>query len=151
MQVRLERHTSGAKSTQGRLYIDDEFACYTLENPWLNNERRISCIPAGTYEIKFRRVGGWFKQAQETFPELHNPVFGMLEIHDVPERDYILIHWGNYPKDTDGCILVGETESADVVGASRDAYRKVYPIISNPLSCGQRVTIEIVDAEAAIA
>lgn len=142
-KLRLIRDIHTDKSTTGMLEIDGEFACYTLENPWLDNVRRVSCIKEGTYEIKFRREGGWFNRAKEAFPELHNEVFGMLELQDVPGRDYILIHWGNYPADTQGCILLGETRSTDMVGKSRDAYSRVYPLIAEPLSCGRKVTIEI--------
>lgn len=149
IRLTLHRETSGEKSTIGRLYINGEFECFTLENPWKDNKRRISCIPEGTYEVKFRRVGGWFKTAKEDFPDIHNEVFGMLELQDVPERDYILVHWGNDPGDTMGCILLGETKAADFVGRSRAAYRKAYPKIAKPLSCNQRVTLDIKGAPIA--
>ena len=149
IRLTLHRETSGEKSTIGRLYIDGEFECFTLENPWLDNKRRISCIPEGTYEVKFRRVGGWIHKARGLFPDMHNAVMGMLELQDVPERDYILIHWGNYPTDTQGCILVGTGRGVDAVWNSQTAYKAFYPKIADPLSCGQRVTLEIKGAPIA--
>jgi len=149
MHLTLARHQYGALSTLGRLYINGAFECFTLENPWQDNKRRVSCVPEGTYEVKFRLVGGFQTRAREIFPDLHNSIRGMLELQAVPDRDYILIHWGNDPGDTLGCILLGETQSADFVGRSRAAYRKAYPQIAEPLSCGQRVTLEIKGAPIA--
>jgi hypothetical protein len=68
---------------------------YTLELPDRNNERNISCIPEGKYQC----VRHWSTK----FPYLH------LLIMNVPNRDGILIHAGNYPKNTTGCILLGQS------------------------------------------
>lgn len=143
MKLRLVRQLSGERSTLGELFIDGEAVCRTLENPWKDNRRRVSCIPEGTYEIKFRTVGGWQKKARKKFPDMHNAIRGMLELQDVPGRDYILIHWGNHPHDTLGCILVGLTHDTDYVGPSVPAYREIYPRIAEHLGCGRRVTITI--------
>jgi len=78
--------------TIGRLSIDD-FQCFTLELPDLNNEESISCIPPGKYDYYFRESP-------------HNgPV---LELRYVPNRRYIQIHSGNYTSQILGCILVGD-------------------------------------------
>lgn len=64
----------------------------TLELPWKNNERRISCIPEGTYEA---------------IPH-HSPKFGScFWLQNVPNRSEILIHPGNYTSQILGCILPG--------------------------------------------
>ncbi len=146
IRLRLVRDIRTEMSTSGRLFHGDDLLCYTLENPWRDNKRRVSCIPTGTYDIRFRLVGGWQERARETFPDLHNPLRGMLELQDVPGRDYILIHWGNFPRHTQGCILVGEARGPDKVEQSRDAYTALYPAIAEALGCGQRVQITIEDA-----
>lgn len=65
---------------------------YTLELPDLGNQQNISCIPEGEYEVH----------------RIYSPKFGKcFHIQDVPGRSEILIHKGNYNKDTHGCILVG--------------------------------------------
>ena len=65
---------------------------YTLELPWKNNERRVSCIPVGIYKLK-KRV---------------SPKFGKcFWLQDVPNRDWILIHPANYTRQLLGCIAVG--------------------------------------------
>ena len=68
-----------------------KIAC-TLELEWDDNKSRVSCIPKGIYTVVTR----------------HSPKFGNhFHILDVPNRDYILIHSGNYHRDILGCVLVG--------------------------------------------
>jgi len=93
MKLTLIRTVKGNNScTFGKLEIDGSSFCVTLELPWFENQNQISCIPVGTYKCK-----------------RHSSVkFGNVwEICDVPNRDAILIHAGNLPKDTHGCVLVG--------------------------------------------
>ena len=90
------RDTFSDKSTVGELFLNGKFMCDTLENPELNNVRNISCIPEGEYSVRLRTA-----RESATRDYLH------LLVKDVPNRDYILFHIGNYPKSTRGCILVG--------------------------------------------
>lgn len=65
----------------------------TLERPWKNNERMVSCIPVGTYTCK----------------RVQSPKFGdTFEVTGVPGRSAILFHKGNLSDDSHGCILVAE-------------------------------------------
>ena len=86
------------KQTKGHMMICDEelnvrYQCDTLELPWKNNERRVSCIPCGEYEVKAHT----------------SPKFGKcFWIQGVPGRSEILIHSGNYYTQILGCILVGQ-------------------------------------------
>lgn len=41
--------------------------------------------------------------------------FQTYELQDVPDHSNILIHMGNYNKDSDGCILLGEERSGDMI------------------------------------
>ena len=50
----LIRDTFTKESTIGKLYINGESFCDTLENPWLDNQRNISCIPEGQYKVRLR-------------------------------------------------------------------------------------------------
>lgn len=139
MRLTLHRYLDTGKSTAGLLFLDGEFACHTLENPWKNNERRVSCIPEGTYRLGLRTEGGWDERAGKKFPAMHK---GMIELQDVPDRTFILMHWGNYPKDTEGCILLGKTAGVDMVGSSVETYEKVYPKIADAILCGE-ASIEV--------
>ena len=78
--------------TLGRLTCGG-FQCFTLELPDKNNQSNVSCIPEGTYKA-FKRV---------------SPSNGpCVELKDVPNRTYIQIHSGNYTRNIQGCILVGD-------------------------------------------
>lgn len=52
----------------------------------------------------------------------------MPHVENVPNFDGILIHWGNSQKDTEGCILVGETlgPNPDWIGSSRAAFTNLF-------------------------
>ena len=100
----LIRDTFSDNSTIGELFINGERICDTLENPFINNERNISCIPEGEYKVRLR-----LPRESATREYLH------LLVQDVPNRDWILFHRGNTSKDTSGCILVGLSTKQDVV------------------------------------
>lgn len=110
----LIRDTFTKESTIGRLFINGESFCDTLENPYINNERNISCIPEGNYKVRLR-----LPRESATRDYLH------LLVQDVPNRDYILFHIGNTAKDTSGCILVGNGRKQDIVENSRLAMELV--------------------------
>ena len=100
----LIRDTFSEQSTIGELFLNGERMCDTLENPWKDNQRNISCIPEGEYKVRLRLA-----RESATRDYLH------LLVQDVPDRDWILFHRGNSAKDTSGCILVGLGSEQDVV------------------------------------
>jgi len=116
----LIRDTFTKESTIGKLFINGERFCDTLENPWLDNQRNISCIPEGQYKVRLRLA-----RESATRDYLH------LLVQDVPNRDWILFHRGNTAKDTSGCILVGNGREQDIVENSRLAMDLVIKEILN--------------------
>ena len=116
----LIRDTFTKESTIGRLFINGESFCDTLENPWLDNQRNISCIPEGQYKVRLRLA-----RESATRNYLH------LLVQDVPNRSYILFHRGNTAKDTSGCILVGNGRKQNIVENSRLAMDLVIKEIVN--------------------
>jgi hypothetical protein len=114
------RDTFTEVSTLGKLFLNGEWLCDTLENPYINNERRISCIPASQYKVRLRTA-----RESATRDYLH------LLVKDVPNRDYILVHIGNSAKDTSGCILVGIGTEQDFVKNSRFAMELLMKEILN--------------------
>jgi len=103
----LVRDTFSENSVIGELFLDGERMCDTLENPWLDNQRNISCIPEGKYKVRLR-----LPRESATRDYLH------LLVEDVENRSYILFHRGNTAKDTRGCILVGLGSQQDFVSNS---------------------------------
>lgn len=83
---------------KGVLLVDGSPRLLTLEPPNLNNQSNISCIPMGSYPCKrvFNKKLASGYVVKETF-----------QLMDVPDRDGILFHVGNYIEDTHGCILIG--------------------------------------------
>jgi hypothetical protein len=104
----LIRDTFTEESTIGRLFINGELFCDTLENPWKNNQRNISCIPDGEYDVRLR-----LPRESASRDYIH------LLVKEVPNRDWILFHRGNTAKDTSGCILVGQGSKHNAVQNSR--------------------------------
>jgi hypothetical protein len=101
------------KSVLGKLYFNSEFYGHTLELAWNDNKKRVSCIPKGVYEVKKRHT----EKSKYKYEHLH--------ILDVPNREMILMHIGNYPKNSKGCILIGNTRALNFVGDSRKAFYKL--------------------------
>ena len=100
----LIRDTFSKKSTIGELFLNGERICDTLENPWVDNQRNVSCIPEGVYPVRLR-----LPRESGTRDYLH------LLVQEVPNRDFILVHRGNFPSQTQGCLLVGLGTEQDVV------------------------------------
>ena len=92
----LIRDTFTDKSVTGKLYCNGEFIAHTLELPWRDNEKSVSCIPKGIYKCSIR-----YRNQSAMYDYVH------LLVEDVPNRSYILFHRGNFPSDTKGCILTG--------------------------------------------
>lgn len=147
MEVKIFRFSAGNESTNGLLFIDDWFICYTLEDEKrykkLKGETR---IPEGTYELMLRNYGSHYERYTKRFP-WHK---GMIQVKNVPGFTDILFHIGNTDADTAGCILVGnqQTENLDKRGNvtdSTDAYIKLYKIIGTELLNGEKVMLKIYD------
>jgi hypothetical protein len=116
--------------TNGELWYGGQLICHTIELPWLNNQRNISCIPEGIYKLQRRFV--------EKF-QWH------LVVYKVPKRQLILIHPANNAKlQLRGCIApVSKLESPGIGSFSREAVKKLtvltFPILDN----GEEIYLKI--------
>ena len=77
----LIRDTFTDESTIGELFLNGERMCDTLELPYRDNQRSISCIPNGEYKVRLR-----YPRESATRDYLH------LLVQDVKDRSYILFH-----------------------------------------------------------
>ena len=100
----LLRDTFSDESIIGELFINGERFCDTLELPYRDNQRSISCIPTGEYKVRLR-----LPRESATRHYIH------LLVKDVKDRSHILFHRGNTAKDSRGCILVGQGTQQDIV------------------------------------
>ena len=143
MELEVLRFSSQKESTLGLLFDVSngkrEFLCYTLEDEFrevkVMHETR---IPAGTYKMKLREWGGFHDRYRVRFKSFHK---GMIEIMDVPNFTHILIHCGNDDHDTSGCLLLGNSQTENMVsdgfvGSSMMAYQRVYPLIAQGIKDG---------------
>ena len=136
MEIKLTREIFTPESTIGKLSINGQFICYTLEDCDRFLEKDASkkvkgktAIPMGKYNV-VRTVSPRFK---EYLPRLEN----------VPGFEGVLIHTGNTSKDTEGCILVGRTRSTNVVGESRLAFADLDARIKAALDAGEKVWLSL--------
>lgn len=93
MKLILRRELNTRDGVFGRLIVPGMLDLFTMEEDWKNNQRRLSCIPAGVYTLR-RTV--YHKHEYETF-----------EVTNVPGRSRILIHPANTEEDVEGCIGIG--------------------------------------------
>jgi len=131
MKLLVERDVLTDKSTLGLLYVDGSFCCFTLEDKV--REHKIpgeTCIPIGSYKVV----------------KHHSPRFGAYYpmLMDVPDFSGVLIHAGNTPEDTEGCILVGRRRMADMVLESRAVFLPLREKIFAAIDLGDRVIIHVV-------
>lgn len=94
MKVILQRSAYSEDGVFGILSRDGIPLCLTCEDPWLDNQTNISCIPHGIYKV---------------VPHNTNKYSDVWRLENVLDRSGILIHAGNTEDDTHGCILVGKT------------------------------------------
>ena len=147
MKLDVVRTQFGKDATNGMLFVDGVFECFTLEDE-VRDIKVMSetAIPLGEYEIKFRNVGGFDTKYKARYGSSFHK--GMLELQDVPNFKYILIHTGNTDQHTAGCLLIGETQQDldkgkdGFVGGSGDAYKKFYPKVRDALINKEKVTIK---------
>lgn len=119
IQAKLYRsRLSPDQWTPGKLEIIDK-AFHTMELPWLENKRLVSCIPDGCYVCK----RGWSsknKALKEAFI-----------LQGVANRSDIQIHIANYPRQLLGCIALGEYfyDGDTGVGKSTDAINRFMALL----------------------
>jgi hypothetical protein len=152
MKLDVVRTQFGADATNGILFVDGVFECFTLEDQVREGSKvmKETAIPLGEYGITLRTVGGFdAKYTSRYGADWHK---GMLWLQPDPEGfKYILIHTGNTDEHTAGCLLLGETQQDldkgkdGFVGGSGDAYKKMYPKVRDALLAGEKVTIRYSD------
>lgn len=111
----LTRFRCTPEGTKGLLEVGDK-TFFTIERPWLANRRMESCIPTGSYVCSL----------------VNSPRFGRVYgVKNVPGRSHILIHAGNTPVDTNGCILPGLTHDPTkmFVGSSKSALSLLHELL----------------------
>lgn len=154
MKIRVERKWPKPTYTIGRFYIDGIFYCNTLEDadrglkqsdhPDYIRARKVAgetAIPKGTYTVamnvtspKYSASPWYWSLCQGKVPRLLN----------VPGFDGILIHTGNNPLQTSGCLLIGKNTKVGQLTESKETFKKIYKLMKAAYDRGEEITIEIV-------
>lgn len=121
MDIKITRLDQTIDGVFGHLTMEG-FDCVTLENGKLS-------MPPGTYTV------GTYDSPHAGHP--------LPILRDVPGRDFIEIHCGNYPEDSKGCILVGMRRVQDTVERSREAFEQLFPPIQAAIVRGEPVILTI--------
>lgn len=131
IKLNLKRIANLPTYTIGRLFINGEYFCDTLEDKdrdlyQIQNISSIlktkvygqTAIPKGTYKVVTNIVSPKFKKRSWA-----KPYGGCVpRLQNVPGFEGILIHPGNSDKDTYGCILVGQNKQVGKVLNSQNTY-----------------------------
>lgn len=150
MKLKLHRTFKSETYTIGKLYVDGEYFCDTIEDKdrglFQNmplqqiKEKKIkyqTAIPTGTYKVTLSVQSPKFSQKEQ-----YNFCNGYLpRLIDVPGFEGILIHIGNTAEHSGGCILVGENKVKGKVINSTATFKKLYERLK---SATDEITIDIV-------
>ena len=139
MKLRLERIYTCDTYTIGKLYVNGDYFCDTLEDTVrdMNKDGDLNdkgegkvygktAIPYGTYKVvlnkspKFKRI--------------------LPRLLDVPHFSGILIHRGNRAKDTHGCILVGKNTIKGMVTSSTYYENKLVDLLKDEKDIAIEIT-----------
>ena len=134
MKLQLQRRYRGPDYTIGSLFVNGTYFCDTLEDKVrdIPKEGKIpgkTAIPAGEYKVILT----------------HSPRFKreLPRLLNVPYFDGILIHRGNTPEHTEGCILVGENKIKGQVVNSTQYELRLIELMRGAINRGEEITIKV--------
>ena len=115
-KVELTRTQGTDKATLGELVVSEGpiilFRCFTIELPWKKNASATSCIPIGTYPLRWTVSPRFTREANAKGQTGHVSTY---EVCNVEGRTGIRVHAANYAHQLKGCIAPGLT-AADIDG-----------------------------------
>ena len=155
MELLLKRIAKRPSYTIGRLYIDGEYFCDTIEdkdrgitqNTPIDKIKKTkvqhqTAIPTGTYDITMNVISPRF--SQKAFYKNTCNGGRLPRLLNVPGFDGILIHIGNTAADSSGCILVGKNSQVGKVLNSTATFKRLYNILDKANRAGDKIKITIV-------
>lgn len=152
MKLLLKRIAKQKTYTIGKLYINGVYECDTLEDTdrGLSNDMSIdeikkkkeygqTAIPTGSYEVTMNVVSPKFRNRSWA-----KPYNGKLpRLIDVHGYEGVLIHVGNKPEDTLGCLLVGQNKIKGQVVNSTATFHKLMEKLTEANENNEKIIITI--------
>lgn len=152
MELTLHRKWKKDGYSIGILYVDGVRFCDTLEDTDRGldqsmttkeiEEKKVygeTAIPYGRYEITMKVQSPKYKAYKQ-----YQKCKGYLpRLKNVKGYSGVLIHIGNWPKDSAGCILVGKNEVKGAVVNSTYWFWKLYDILKAASDKGEKIWITI--------
>jgi len=146
MDLLLIRKWFNKTCTIGKLYVDDVFECYILEDivrPLGEKVYGETAIPYGEFQVVITKSTRFKKD----LPLIYNmPDLSVEDGHGV-RFEGIRIHPGNTDKDTHGCLLPGTSKSESSVLESRVAFNKLNAKITAAIDAEEEVALKIIKEE----
>ena len=140
MKILVDRKYKMKTYTISNVYVDGVKICDAIEDTdrGLTQDMSISsiqlhkiygytAIPSGTYKVTLNVISPKYSKVPFYIQVCKGKVPRLL---DVPGYDGVLIHTGNTEKDSLGCIIIGYNTQKGMVTQSREAFKKLYSILS---------------------
>ena len=152
MKILVKRIAKKATYTIGKMYLDGEFFCNTIEDKdrGLRSDMSleeikkikipsITAIPTGTYKITIDVISPKFSKKAA-----YQYIGGKLpRLIGVKGFDGILIHQGTTEKDSAGCLIIGKNTIVGKVTQSQTTFRALYAKMKEAKERGEEITITI--------
>lgn len=152
MKLLLRRIFKGPRYTIGKLFINGVYECDTLEDQdrGLTSQMSleeikakkvygVTAIPTGVYKLNMNTVSPKFKDRSWAIP--YKGILPRLE--NVKGFEGVLIHVGNKPQDTLGCILVGENKVKGQVINSTASFNKLMKLLLQANIDGEDIELTV--------
>ena len=153
MELRIDRKYKGIDYVISNLYVDGKKFGYVLDDTdrvfrqgmqeaTIRREKIYgkTAIPYGRYKITLSVKSPRFGE-QKFYKEVCDGYLPRLE--NVPGFNGVLCHCGNYPKDTEGCLLVGLEKGDGMILKSKNAFKKLYPLLKEADDRNEEIWIQI--------
>lgn len=132
MDIVIKRIFKGPQYTIGRMSLDGQYFCDTLEDVVQPAGEKVpgkTAVPAGKYAVILNA----------------SPRFGRVLplLLDVPGFQGVRIHAGNTAADTQGCILVGFNQIKGRLVASRSMEKRLCEKLLAAVRDGENIGLEI--------
>jgi len=142
MKIIITRNKSRNEYIHGRLTIDGDFVCHTLENA---NSR----VPAGTYTIRLAKCKQYSRKMLLLNPKapcLQCPKLSFVSNNTTLPCYCPMLKPGNgVHARLDGSIIVGKFNTWGSIIHPKNAFDPLYERIRKSLSRGNQVTLTVLD------